>query len=51
MMLGNLAPGPDLDDEARGLCIRGYGDGSQSFIFVYRIGDRQPPPTAPPSEN
>lgn len=34
---------PDLmwDDEVRGLCIRGYGDGSQSFIFVYRIGDRQ----------
>jgi hypothetical protein len=25
----------------RGLCVRVYGDGSQSFIFVYRIGDRQ----------
>lgn len=34
---------PDLiwDDEARGLCIRVYSDGSKSFIFVYRIGDRQ----------
>ena len=29
------------DDEARGLCIRVYPDGSQSFIFVYRISDRQ----------
>jgi hypothetical protein len=34
---------PDLiwDDEARGLCIRVYGDGAKSFIFVYRIEDRQ----------
>jgi hypothetical protein len=34
---------PDLiwDDEAHGLCIRVYGDGSKSFIFVYRIEDRQ----------
>jgi hypothetical protein len=34
---------PDLvwDNEARGLCVRVYGDGSQSFIFVYRIDDRQ----------
>jgi hypothetical protein len=34
---------PDLvwDDETRGLCMRVYGDGSQSFIFVYRIDDRQ----------
>jgi hypothetical protein len=34
---------PDLawDDEVRGLCLRVYGDGTQSFIFVYRIGDRQ----------
>ncbi len=34
---------PDLiwDDEARGLCSRVYSDGSKSFIFVYRIGDRQ----------
>jgi hypothetical protein len=34
---------PDLiwDDEARGLCLRVYGDDSKSFIFVYRIGDRQ----------
>ena len=29
------------DDEARGLCIRVYPDDSKSFIFVYRIGDRQ----------
>ena len=29
------------DDEARGLCLRVYGDDSKSFIFVYRIGDRQ----------
>ncbi len=34
---------PDLmwDEEAPGLCIRAYSDGSKSFIFVYRIGDRQ----------
>jgi Arm DNA-binding domain len=29
------------DDQARGLCLRVYGGGSKSFIFVYRIGDRQ----------
>src|SRR6266480_3127454 len=29
------------DDEARGLCIRAYPDRSQSYIFVYRINDRQ----------
>jgi hypothetical protein len=36
-------PRPDLvwDDETPGLCLRCYGDGSQSFIFVYRINDRQ----------
>jgi hypothetical protein len=34
---------PDLvwDNETRGLCVRVSGDGSQSFIFVYRIDDRQ----------
>jgi hypothetical protein len=34
---------PDLvwDNETRSLCVRVYGDGSQSFIFVYRIDDRQ----------
>jgi hypothetical protein len=34
---------PDLvwDNEAPGLCVRCYGDGAKSFIFVYRIGDRQ----------
>ena len=34
---------PDLvwDAEASGLCVRVYGDGAKSFIFVYRIGDRQ----------
>ena len=36
-------PRPDLvwDDQARGLCVRVYGNGSQSFFFVYRINDRQ----------
>jgi hypothetical protein len=29
------------DDEARGLCVRVHADGARSFIFVYRIGDRQ----------
>jgi hypothetical protein len=29
------------DDEARGLCVRVHADGAESFIFVYRIGDRQ----------
>lgn len=34
---------PDLawDDELRGLCVRVYGDGAKSFIFLYRIGGRQ----------
>jgi Arm DNA-binding domain len=34
---------PDLvwDDEARGLCLRGYSDGSKSFIFLYCIDGRQ----------
>jgi hypothetical protein len=36
-------PRPDLiwDHETRGLCLRVYGDGSKSFIFVYRVRDRQ----------
>ena len=29
------------DDEVRGLCVRVYGDGSQSFIFLYRLRGRQ----------
>ena len=29
------------DDQVRGLCLRVYGDDSKSFVFVYRIGDRQ----------
>jgi hypothetical protein len=34
---------PDVvwDAEAHGLCVRAYGDGSKSFIFVYRLNDRQ----------
>jgi plasmid stabilization system protein ParE len=34
---------PDLvwDKEAPGLCVRVYGDGAQSFLFVYRVDDRQ----------
>jgi hypothetical protein len=34
---------PDLvwDQEAAGLCVRVYGDGSKLFIFVYRVDDRQ----------
>jgi len=34
---------PDLiwDDEARGLCLRLYGDGSKSFIFLYCIHGHQ----------
>jgi hypothetical protein len=34
---------PDLewDAEPHGLCVRAYGDGSKSFIFVYRLNDRQ----------
>jgi Arm domain-containing DNA-binding protein len=36
-----IRPNLIWDDEVRGLCIRAYGDGSKSFIFVYRIGDRQ----------
>jgi hypothetical protein len=29
------------DEEARGLCLRIYGDGSKSFIFVYCINNHQ----------
>ena len=29
------------DDEVRGLCVRVYGDGSQSFIFLYRLSGHQ----------
>jgi Arm DNA-binding domain len=29
------------DDEVRGLCVRVYRDGSQSFIFLYRLSGRQ----------
>jgi Arm DNA-binding domain len=29
------------DDEVRGLCLRVYVDDSKSFVFVYRIADRQ----------
>jgi Arm domain-containing DNA-binding protein len=38
-----VEPQPDLiwDDQVRGLCVRIYGNGSQSFFFVYRINDRQ----------
>ncbi len=38
-----IEPRPDLvwDDETHGLCVRVYGNGSQSFIFVYRCEDRQ----------
>ncbi len=34
---------PDLvwDKEAPGLCVRVHGNGAKSFLFVYRIGDRQ----------
>jgi Arm DNA-binding domain len=34
---------PDLvwDNEAHGLCMRVYGDRATSFIFVYRIAERQ----------
>ena len=36
-------PQPDLvwDDQARGLCLRVYSNGSQSLLFVYRTNDRQ----------
>ena len=33
--------GLGMDAEARGLCVRVYGDGGKSFIFVYCINDRQ----------
>ena len=29
------------DDEVRGLCLRLYGDGAKSFIFLYCIDGRQ----------
>jgi hypothetical protein len=34
---------PDLvwDKEAPGLCIRVHGNGTKSFLFVYRMNDRQ----------
>jgi hypothetical protein len=38
-----LERGPDLvwDKEAPSLCVRVYGNGAQSFLFVYRLSDRQ----------
>jgi hypothetical protein len=41
--VSDLTAGADLlwDDEARGLCIRVYGDDSKSFIFVYCIDGHQ----------
>jgi hypothetical protein len=38
-----LGPQPDLvwDDQVRGLCVRVFGNGSQSFLFVYHLNDRQ----------
>ena len=33
---------PDLVwDKEAGLCVRVHGNGAKSFLFVYRIGDRQ----------
>ena len=34
---------PDLvwDKEVPGLCVRVHGNGAESFLFVYRLGDRQ----------
>jgi Arm DNA-binding domain len=34
---------PDLvwDKEVPGLCVRVYGNGAKSFLFVFRIADRQ----------
>jgi hypothetical protein len=29
------------DKEALGLCVRVHGNGAQSFLFVYRMNDRQ----------
>jgi plasmid stabilization system protein ParE len=29
------------DDEVPGLCVRVYGNGAKSFIFIYRRNDRQ----------
>jgi hypothetical protein len=41
--VGETERRPDLlwDAEAHGLCVRVYGDGVKSFIFVYRLNDRQ----------
>jgi hypothetical protein len=41
--VAEIERGPDLvwDNEAHGLCMRVYGDGAISFIFVYRVEDRQ----------
>jgi hypothetical protein len=36
-----IRPNLVWDNEAPGLCVRCYGDGAKSFIFVYRIGNRQ----------
>ena len=40
---GEIETRPDLvwDKEAPGLYVRVYGDGSKSFILVYRVDDRQ----------
>jgi hypothetical protein len=41
--VGDTERRPDLvwDAEAPGLCVRFYRDGATSFIFVYRLNDRQ----------
>jgi hypothetical protein len=36
-----IRPNLIWDNEAPGLCVRCYGDGAKSFIFVYRRDDRQ----------
>ena len=36
-----IRPNLIWDNEEPGLCVRCYGDGAKSFIFVYRRDDRQ----------
>jgi hypothetical protein len=34
-------PPANCTAKVRGLCVRVYGDGAKSFVFVYRTDDRQ----------
>jgi Arm DNA-binding domain len=42
-VIADIESRPDLvwDKEVPGLCVRVYGNGAKSFLFVFRIADHQ----------